>query len=94
MELAARGTKRRCPSCGAAYYDLNHDPITCPKCQALFVETHKLPVRASRMRQDVPAPLPAEDEPVAFAEDEVLSGDDEDEDDETLIDEDGDEDRD
>ena len=26
------GTKHRCQSCGALFYDLNKTPITCPKC--------------------------------------------------------------
>jgi uncharacterized protein (TIGR02300 family) len=26
------GTKRLCTGCGAKFYDLNKDPITCPKC--------------------------------------------------------------
>jgi uncharacterized protein (TIGR02300 family) len=26
------GNKRRCLSCGAAFYDLNKSPILCPKC--------------------------------------------------------------
>ncbi len=30
------GTKRLCPSCGAKYYDLNREPVTCPKCGAVF----------------------------------------------------------
>lgn len=30
------GTKRLCASCGAKFYDLNHDPITCPKCSAVY----------------------------------------------------------
>ncbi len=30
------GTKRLCPGCGAKYYDLNKDPITCPKCATVF----------------------------------------------------------
>jgi uncharacterized protein (TIGR02300 family) len=32
MVKAAWGTKRSCQSCGARFYDLNKDPITCPKC--------------------------------------------------------------
>jgi len=31
------GTKRQCQSCGARFYDLQRDPITCPKCSAVFV---------------------------------------------------------
>ena len=30
------GTKRHCRSCGARFYDLNRDPILCPKCGAGF----------------------------------------------------------
>jgi len=30
------GTKRLCPGCGAKYYDLNRNPITCPKCGTIF----------------------------------------------------------
>ena len=30
------GTKRLCPGCGAKYYDLNKDPIACPKCGTVF----------------------------------------------------------
>lgn len=28
------GTKRVCTACGARFYDLNKDPILCPKCGA------------------------------------------------------------
>jgi uncharacterized protein (TIGR02300 family) len=31
------GTKRLCGSCGAKFYDLNKDPIICPKCNTTFV---------------------------------------------------------
>ncbi len=30
------GTKRQCHSCGAKFFDLNKDPIVCPKCGAIF----------------------------------------------------------
>jgi uncharacterized protein (TIGR02300 family) len=30
------GQKRVCTSCSAKFYDLNHDPIVCPKCGAVF----------------------------------------------------------
>ncbi|WP_051213875.1 TIGR02300 family protein [Maritalea myrionectae] len=32
-----RGTKRQCLSCATKFYDLNRDPILCPKCGAEFV---------------------------------------------------------
>jgi uncharacterized protein (TIGR02300 family) len=31
------GTKRLCASCGAKFYDLNKDPIHCPKCNTVYV---------------------------------------------------------
>ena len=30
------GTKRVCESCGAKFYDLNKQPVTCPKCSHSF----------------------------------------------------------
>jgi uncharacterized protein (TIGR02300 family) len=33
------GTKRLCAHCGAKFYDLNHAPITCPKCGTVFEAT-------------------------------------------------------
>jgi uncharacterized protein (TIGR02300 family) len=30
------GTKRLCAHCDAKFYDLNHSPITCPKCGTVF----------------------------------------------------------
>ena len=32
MPKAEWGVKRTCQSCGAVFYDLRRDPITCPKC--------------------------------------------------------------
>jgi len=31
------GTKRDCPSCGAKFYDLNKNPVVCPKCKHEYV---------------------------------------------------------
>lgn len=30
------GTKRLCGGCGAKFYDLNKDPIVCPKCGTVY----------------------------------------------------------
>ncbi len=40
------GSKRECESCGAKFFDLNKDPITCPKCGSTYQMSG--PVRASR----------------------------------------------
>jgi uncharacterized protein (TIGR02300 family) len=31
------GTKRDCPSCSAKFYDLNKNPVVCPKCKHEYV---------------------------------------------------------
>jgi len=42
------GTKRLCINCAAKFYDLNKDPIVCPKCDTVFV----IPVVTSRSRPE------------------------------------------
>jgi uncharacterized protein (TIGR02300 family) len=50
---ASRGTKRSCQNsdCGARFYDLNRDPITCPICYTLY----KLAVSQPAMEAAAPA---------------------------------------
>ncbi|MDI3469466.1 MAG: hypothetical protein OJF62_001529 [Pseudolabrys sp.] len=52
------GTKRLCGHCGAKFYDLDKDPIVCPKCETVFV-----PVQLTRARAE-PAKAAAVAEPV------------------------------
>ena len=60
------GTKRLCGNCGAKFYDLNKDPIVCPKCHTVLelaaVTTRPRPDAAAR------APAPAAEEEVAAPE--------------------------
>ena len=48
------GTKRLCGNCSAKFYDLNKDPIVCPKCHtvmalaALTARSRPEPVAAAR----------------------------------------------
>lgn len=42
------GTKRQCPSCGGRFYDLQHHPVTCPKCQTTFEPEALLKPRRTR----------------------------------------------
>jgi uncharacterized protein (TIGR02300 family) len=65
------GTKRLCASCGAKYYDLNHDPITCPKCGAVF-EVAPVPSRGGRPEPAIVRPTP-EAEPPVTQEPELIS---------------------
>ena len=43
------GAKHQCQNCATKFFDLNRDPILCPKCGAVFVPVAvaRSPVRAS-----------------------------------------------
>jgi uncharacterized protein (TIGR02300 family) len=58
------GTKRLCASCGAKFYDLNKDPIHCPKCGAV----HEFVVATRPTRPEPVAPAAAVQRPPAPAE--------------------------
>jgi uncharacterized protein (TIGR02300 family) len=42
------GTKRQCSDCGARFYDLNKNPIVCPKCHTVL----ELAAVSARARRD------------------------------------------
>ena len=65
LETVARpelGAKRHCSNCGAKYYDLNRDPITCPKCDTVY---EAAAITRVRPEVAVPRPIPAAAEDVA-----------------------------
>jgi uncharacterized protein (TIGR02300 family) len=51
------GAKRQCQNCGTKFFDLNRDPIVCPKCATVF---QAAPLARSAAR---PAPANDDDEP-------------------------------
>ena len=51
------GIKRLCANCGAKFYDLNKDPIVCPKCSTVFAVTP-----SARPRPEAPRAAPVEEE--------------------------------
>jgi uncharacterized protein (TIGR02300 family) len=53
---AELGTKRQCRNCSTRFYDLNRDPIICPKCDTVF-QPHEL-----RPTPQAPAEVVAEDD--------------------------------
>ena len=60
------GTKRQCQNCGAKFFDLNKDPIVCPKCGTVLQGA--APVRAAAKPKEEEAALaaaPAGEEKVA-----------------------------
>lgn len=91
LASANRGLKRRCASCGTAFYDLNRTPVICPKCQSAYVAVQRLPVRASRGRAAEPV-LPDTTETAAFDEHEVLEHTEDEEGGELAADMEGDDD--
>jgi uncharacterized protein (TIGR02300 family) len=69
---ALRGAKRACQNseCGARFYDLNQDPITCPICKAVYVvptAPAPQPARATPKPSRKPVYVPDEIKPDAAA---------------------------
>jgi len=56
MAKAEWGTKRRCLSCSAAFYDLNKSPIICPKCGTEFNPEAIVKSRRPAKVDEKPAP--------------------------------------
>jgi len=71
------GTKRLCPNCGTRYYDMQHDPIVCPRCGAAFDPEALLKTRRTRTpAAAVVAPVAEEEiEPDLGAEEVPAAGD-------------------
>ena len=85
MGKIERGIKRICQECGALYYDLEKNPIVCPKCGAEFDPEAILKSRRTR-------PLVPENEEKQKAEDEETDNSEDLDEVETTIDDDDDED--
>jgi uncharacterized protein (TIGR02300 family) len=60
---AELGTKRLCPNCGARYYDLNKQPVVCPRCGTEFEM-----LAAAKTRPQAARPAATEEEPEAKVE--------------------------
>ena len=68
------GAKRQCQACGAKFFDLNKDPIVCPKCGTVFQGAAAMRVRpaAKESEEDVEMVAPAGVDIVSL--DEVEAG--------------------
>ena len=66
------GLKRQCMTCGARFYDLNRDPIICPKCgtpfQAAPLPRAPAPVAARAREVEEPETDAADPELVPLAD--------------------------
>jgi len=72
------GVKRVCPSCSTRFYDLMHDPMTCPACGATFSLDSLTAVKAKVLRPEKlkPEPVDIEDLPEIDAEHPIADDDD------------------
>jgi uncharacterized protein (TIGR02300 family) len=82
------GVKRVCPTCLKRFYDLRHDPMTCPSCGASFTIESLTAVKAKALRPEKlkPEPVDIEELPEIDSDEDVIEADD-DLDDEILEDE-------
>jgi uncharacterized protein (TIGR02300 family) len=70
------GTKRTCQSCGAHFYDMRKDTITCPKCGVTYDPEAVLKSRRGRVVEKLTPVKPVEPEvpePEAEAETEEIA---------------------
>lgn len=58
MVKPAWGTKRTCQGCGARFYDLQRDPIICPKCATVYDPDAVSRTRRGRTTAAVAKPAP------------------------------------
>ena len=69
------GNKRQCQNCGAKFFDLNKDPIVCPKCGTVFqvvAAARARPAAKAEEEEDTEVATPAGVEVVSL--DEVEAG--------------------
>lgn len=91
MVKPAWGIKRTCQSCDAKFYDLQREPIVCPKCGAIFDPEASLKTRRGRPAEKV-VPLKPEvakkgkvEVEIEGDETEVIEGDEAEEEEDELI---------
>jgi uncharacterized protein (TIGR02300 family) len=53
------GAKRQCQACGAKFFDLNKDPIVCPKCGTVFQGAGRTRVATKEDEEDTEIAPPA-----------------------------------
>ena len=64
MAKAEWGSKRTCQSCTTRFYDMRRDPITCPKCGAVFdpvIQARPKRTRSAAAARSATQPVPAAD---------------------------------
>lgn len=65
------GTKRLCLECGAKFYDMLRDPITCPACETVLKPEPPPKTRRASAAKAKPAPVKVEKPPPEAATEEA-----------------------
>ena len=52
------GAKHQCQNCGAKFFDLNKDPIVCPKCGTVFQGATRVRAAVKEEEEDVELAAP------------------------------------
>ncbi len=89
------GTKRLCTGCGDRFYDLQRDPIVCPKCGVVFDPEQVTRLKRARNSpppepKPKPAVVAANDDAAAVVADDDIDDIDDDDADDIIPDEDDD----
>ena len=66
------GAKRQCQACGAKFFDLNKDPIVCPKCGTAFQGAPRVRVASKEDEEETETSAPAGVDMVSL--DDVAAG--------------------
>lgn len=93
MVKAEWGLKRACLSCGAKFYDMQRDPIVCPKCETVFDPEAATKLKRSRQAPEEKAKPKAAAKTESSDDDTLEESDDSDDDvleDTSDLDDDGD----
>lgn len=69
------GVKRVCPTCATRFYDLHHDPMTCPNCGATFSVESLAAAKPKTIRPEKAKPEPADLEDLPDTEEAEEDGD-------------------
>ena len=92
------GVKRACPKCSVRFYDLQHDPMTCPSCGAVFdvaslvQQKTRSTVSEKTPKAMAPAAKDDTDDVVDLDDDDEIADDLDDDLDDDLLDDDDDDD--
>ena len=65
------GAKRQCQACGAKFFDLNRDPIVCPKCGTVFQGAARARTAAKEDEEETELSTPAGVDVVSLDEGEA-----------------------